>query len=132
MSSWHGKHFTNGGISTSKGLLSLLGEKLTRPSGVHCCATVVGRLIPQPHSGTDFRILLNLPSGGLWLPLESPLGILDSASGFVPGVFLAVCDFLVPRPLAAARTALLKALDKPKTRLHTKIDITTLLTFYSV
>lgn len=33
----------------SKELLSSLGDKLTKPE-LHCCATVVGRLIPQPHS----------------------------------------------------------------------------------
>lgn len=34
----------------SKELLSSLGYKLTEPSELHCCATVVGRVIPQPHS----------------------------------------------------------------------------------
>lgn len=42
----------------SKELLSSLGDKLTKPSELHCCATVVGRLIPQPHSVAPSQITL--------------------------------------------------------------------------
>jgi hypothetical protein len=70
--------------------------------------------------------------GCIWDLAQSLLGVLDSDSGFVLGVFLAMCDSLVPRPLATAPTALLNALDKLNTRFHIKIDNPILLTFYIV
>lgn len=50
MSSWRSKHFTDRAISQAKGLLSLLGEKLTKTSKSCCGTTLVGGLPPQSYS----------------------------------------------------------------------------------
>lgn len=91
----------NGVISTAGGLLSLLGEKLTKPSKSHCGSIVVGGVLLQPHFVTfqDPSQLTPQSPGCIWGLAWSLLGIFDSPSRFISGVYLAMCDFLVLSPL---------------------------------